>query len=408
LPFAPHRASHNRDSGTLAIVSEADGAGLVLDLGVKSTRSKPFAHPNASTVALSRDGQWVASCGWNCDQVRLWNAKTGALVHEWSPGAPNEVFFSPDSQSLIICRGDAFTFWDVHTLQPTRRLAREVAIYPGHVAFSPDGALMALEMAPAVIHLMEVASGRTVAKLEDPHGDRAGWISFTPNGAQLVVAAPYANAIHVWNLRLIRQRLEGMGLDWDWPEFPPDSHATATELTRVKVLSGDLTQPALTREQKEALAAAQYRRELQADPDNTRACNDLAWIYLNGPVSLRDVKAALPLAEKAVRLAPEIAPYRNTLGVAHYRTANYVEAVELLRAGLDKQSDKALPFDRFFLAVCYHRLGETARARDYLAWADRWSAAHCDPGAPYLEELNDLRAEAEKLLGREKEPKSAK
>ena len=80
---------------------------------------------------------------------------------------------------------------------------------------------MALEMAPGVIHLKDVATGRTVAKLEDPHGDRAGWMGFTPDGTQLVVTAPYAKAIHVWDLRAIRQRLKAMGLDWDWPEFPP-------------------------------------------------------------------------------------------------------------------------------------------------------------------------------------------
>ena len=106
-------------------------------------------------------------------------------------------------------------------MQPIRRLGRDVALYPGHVAFSPDGRLMALEMAPAVIHLKEVATGRTVAKLEDPHGDRAAWLGFTPDGTQLVVAARYAKAIHVWDLRAIRERLKEMGLDWDWPEFPP-------------------------------------------------------------------------------------------------------------------------------------------------------------------------------------------
>src|SRR5436190_18203003 len=80
---------------------------------------------------------------------------------------------------------------------------------------------MALEMAPAVIHLIEAATGRTVAKLEDPIGDRATWQGFTPDGTQLVVVAKYARAIHVWDLRAIRSRLKDMNLDWDWPEFPP-------------------------------------------------------------------------------------------------------------------------------------------------------------------------------------------
>src|SRR5207248_6663928 len=109
----------------------------------------------------------------------------------------------------------------VDTLQRVRWLTREVAQFPGHVAFSADGKLMAVEMAPAVIHLKEVATGRTVARLEDPHGDRASWQGFTPDGTQLVVVASFARAIHIWDLRAIRTRLKDMNLDWDWPEFRP-------------------------------------------------------------------------------------------------------------------------------------------------------------------------------------------
>ena len=65
----------------------------------------------------------------------------------------------------------------------------------------------------------KLPAGRTVAKLEDPHGDYSTWMSFTPDGTQLVVAARYANAIHRWDLRAIRTRLKTMNLDWDWPEF---------------------------------------------------------------------------------------------------------------------------------------------------------------------------------------------
>jgi len=43
---------------------------------------------------------------------------------------------------------------------------------------------MALEMAPGIIHLKEAATGRTVARLEDPHGDRATWQAFTPDGTR--------------------------------------------------------------------------------------------------------------------------------------------------------------------------------------------------------------------------------
>jgi tetratricopeptide (TPR) repeat protein len=259
---------------------------------------------------------------------------------------------------------------------------------------------MALEMGPAVIHLVEVSTGRTLAKLEDPHGDRTGWMGFTPDGTQLVVAAPYARAIHVWDLRAIRQRLKAMSLDWDWPEFPPvDPKAHAAELAKVEVLPGDLAKPVQTPEQKARQAIAQHLLEVKADPDNPKACNELAWAYLAAPAALRDVKVALPLAEKAVRLAPGNADYRNTLGVAYYRADRYREAVEILRPNLERQVDAMLAFDLYFLAMSHHYLGEAARARDYYDWAARWTRAQAGLSAAQVEELTEFRSEAEELLG---------
>jgi hypothetical protein len=62
----------------------------------------------------------------------------------------------------------------------------------------------------------------------DPHGDRTGWMSCTPDGTQLVTAAWYAKSIYVWDLRAIRGRLKKMDLDWKWPEFSPADPASKT------------------------------------------------------------------------------------------------------------------------------------------------------------------------------------
>jgi serine/threonine protein kinase/WD40 repeat protein/tetratricopeptide (TPR) repeat protein len=210
------------DGRTLPAVTDEEGqANKILDLETGAVRRELGVHPQGEVKALSGDGRWAASSGWHSDRVRLWDVGTGQLVHEWVVGKQTFVFFTPDSRALIIARGDEFSFWDVETLQPMRRLPRDIAQFPGHVAFSPDGKLMAVEMAPAITHLKEVATGRTVARLEDPHGDRAWWQGFTPDGTQLVVVARYARAIHIWDLRAIRMRLKEMNLDWDWPEFPP-------------------------------------------------------------------------------------------------------------------------------------------------------------------------------------------
>jgi hypothetical protein len=106
-------------------------------------------------------------------------------------------------------------------------------------------------MAPGVLHLKDAASGRTVARLEDPHGDRATWQGFTPDGTRLVVASIFASAVHVWDLRAIRERLKAMDLDWDWPEFPPAATENAAGApVMVEVIRQDQAEATLTLEER--------------------------------------------------------------------------------------------------------------------------------------------------------------
>ncbi len=379
------------DGRAIGAVIEGEGAGTILDLETGATvRELAGRHPGGEVRAVSADRRWAATCGWHSDRVRLWEIGTGRMVHEWALGKKNFVYFTPDSRTLIIAREDEFSFWDLASLQPIRRLRREIAHFPGHVAFSPDGRLIALEMEPAVIHLKELATGRTVAKLEDPQGDRATWQGFTPDGTRLVVVAAYADAIHVWDLRAVRSRLAGMGLDWDWPEFPAGSPAVAaTELVTVE---------AMTAEQAAQTEIDQLRRSVAAAPNSAFHKNNLAWAYLTAPGALRDVEAALPLAEQAMGLAPESPSFRNTLGAASYRVGRYREAADLLRVNVAAQVDNSLAFDLYYLAMSYHHLGDSARARDFYDWAVRWVAMHPGPSAADRDELASLRAEAEELL----------
>jgi serine/threonine protein kinase/WD40 repeat protein len=391
--------ARSRDGHTLVAATELGGANQILDLETGAVQRNLGRHPDGEIYALSADGHWAASCGWHSDRVRLWNVGTGEIVHEWVVGKRTLVFFTPESRALILSRGDEFSFWDLDKLQPIRRLPRDVTPFPGWVSFSPDGRLMALEMAPAVIHLKEVATGRTVAKLEDPQGDRATWQGFTPDGTQLVVVAGYASAIHIWDLRAIRARLKDIKLDWDWPEFPPAASGSVTPVRlSIEVNPGAAARLAVTREQRAQQAIERDRRELEANPDSATACNGLAWSLLVGPKALRDVKAALLLARKAVRLAAGNANYRNTLGVAYYRAGQYREAVDVLRPNLENQEDRELGCDLFFLAMSFHRLGETARARDYYALALRWEQQQRGFDTVQLEELSRFRTEAAELL----------
>jgi tetratricopeptide (TPR) repeat protein len=154
----------------------------------------------------------------------------------------------------------------------------------------------------------------------------------------------------------------------------------------------------LTREQRARQNIEGYRRAYEANPDSPQACNNLAWAYLMAPEPLRDVEAAVPLAEKAARLAPGVSVAHNTLGVAYYRTGRYREAVDVLRPNLDRQGNGYLAFDLYPLAICHHHLGETAKARDCYDWAVRLARVQRPLTSEQVEELSEFRAEAEKLL----------
>ena len=222
LPAPPTRVARSQDGRTLAMVSEAKGIAWLVDLDTDTVRAPRLAHPNASYVALSPDGNWVATSGWHTNEVRLWNARTGALVHEW-PLHRASVTFTPDSRVLVLGLGHEFRFHAVASKELVLRIRRDVAMHPGYIAFAPAAGLMALELAPGVVHIKEIATGLTVARLEDPHSDRAAWLGLTSDGGRLAVVAHYARAVHVWDLRAVRGRLKTMNLDWDWPDFPAGS-----------------------------------------------------------------------------------------------------------------------------------------------------------------------------------------
>jgi len=216
LPWAPQEAARNAGGQTVAVISEAAGEALVLDLN-SNTPGRRLPHYRGNSIAVSPDGRWVATAGWHSPLVRLWNS-AGNCVHEWSLGGQNEVTFSPDSKDLVISSPGQFRFWDLETLKPRLIFNHEV-LYPSHPAFSSDQKLMAMEMSPGILELKEVATGHTIAKLENPFRDRSTWIAFNSGGTQLIVASRYSRTIHLWDLAKLRAGLKPMGLDWQWPEF---------------------------------------------------------------------------------------------------------------------------------------------------------------------------------------------
>lgn len=344
-------------------------------------------------ITVSPDGRWVVTVVHETGLTKVWDAHNGQLEKQFDGWRAGAVQFSPDSRWLSTDL-DGGRLIAVGTWEPGPRVG-------GAGTFSPDGKIIAVPTGSG-FRLVEAANGRTLVTLEDPNLEPANHPPvFTTDGTRLIASTNVkGKGIRVWDLRLIRQQLAELGLDWDAPPYPPVVAKTGHALPlTVKVRTGMPTGPTLTREEKARRNIDILRARHEANKNDPAVCNNLAWALLTAPEPLRDVKAAVPLAERAAKLAPKNAVFENTLGTAYYRAGRYREAVDILRPNLDRQADKYLAYELYFLAMSHHRLGETGRAKDYFAWANRWERTQSGLTPDEVAELNEFRAEAAVVLG---------
>jgi eukaryotic-like serine/threonine-protein kinase len=426
-------------------------------------------------TAVSPDGRWVVTCSWWGDarsSAQIWEGDSGRHVRDLPLTGTTSAGFSPDGRWLATLAWSLGTrLWEVGTWREAQRFD------PAQFAFSPDSRLLALNDVGGVIRLVTTDGGREVARLTGSEPGGYSPACFSPDGTRLVATVLGGKALYVWDLRLIRQQLKAMDLDWDWPDFPP-APAEEKPVTSVTVDLGELGNPredvalyslALAlqpmnldaylqrgrawgrlKQAQEAiadysafLALAAPDHQSRAEvllrrannfarlPDQARrladllelagmdarliplpketasSCNDAAWALCVAAEKDRQPAVAVILARKAVELEPDPedsngrklrGPYHNTLGVALFRDGRYRDAIAVLEANSDNADFAA--WDLYFLAMAQHRLGEQARAREYLDRAVRWHQEKSSSlSQPYREELARFRVEAEALLG---------
>ena len=212
-----HTVSTSRD-GTVVAQAMYNGyrtaryaGGWILREG-RSERARNLA-PGVSMVgvAVSPDGRWVAFSNADSGSVDLYDSRTGRSV--WELQRAVSFGFSPDGKWLAT-KADEGRLYATGTWKPGPRLG------PGVIrGFSPDGKTAILGTVESTARLVEVATGRELARFEspDPYGDS---FVLTSDGAMLL--EPKKEGIRVWDLRRVRAGLAALGLDWDAPPLPPE------------------------------------------------------------------------------------------------------------------------------------------------------------------------------------------
>ena len=165
------------------------------------------------SVAVSPDGEWLATGSHVDGGVQIWRIASGTEVARLPIDGGTGVHFSPGGNWLMTTSAPC-RLWAVGTWREARQIGGEGR------CFSPDGRLIVVQDAGKALRLVETETGRTVAQLESPDLHDVQSATFSPDGVRLVVTTNDGPAVHVWDLRAIRRNLAEMGLDWDAPAYP--------------------------------------------------------------------------------------------------------------------------------------------------------------------------------------------
>jgi WD40 repeat protein len=191
-------------------------------------------------LALSPDGKWVATGRHDepgSGDVRVWDIEARKVVKTFGIDRAMRVGFSPDGRWLVANDRSHYHFWHTGTWEPGTQ--RPVKYGFGELTFSPNGRMLALERWDGAVRLVETATGKELAVLEDPEQGRSSQATFSPDGTQLLLTNKDHAVLRLWDLRRLREGLKRLDLDWAAPPYPPEDRVP-TVVTRPRLLDVEI------------------------------------------------------------------------------------------------------------------------------------------------------------------------
>jgi WD40 repeat protein len=267
---------------------------------------------HSENVGFSADGKMMAVGSTKGDQagIRVWNLADGreAAPLPAKDGDLSAVALSADGKSVLMASNSfggsvgvpqtsEVTLWDTTTGKERWTVTRDKE-WTMHLAFSPDGALIATA-GPTGVHLLEAATGLELRSFENAEDMYLDYLRFSPDGRMVAAGGAtltgetVVGTVRLWETTTARLRVEFTGHRGHVTAlaFSPDGCVLASGSDDTTILLWDLT----------GKRNAAVRAAARPKPDEF----DALWKDLNdtdGAKSYRLVQRLAAYPEEAVAL----------------------------------------------------------------------------------------------------------
>ncbi len=169
---------------------------------------------NAPYASVSPDGGWIAGSSFEQPGFTVWNANgsdEGIFVE--TKGITAQLFFSPNSQLLLVCGNDRFSMFNVNTLERLWELETQQVV-EGVAAFSLDGRSAALYFGRGEIRIVDALSARELVSL-DCRQEQLNVLNlhYLQDGNKLCMSCGPLG-LRVWHLDRVEKWITRSGMTW--------------------------------------------------------------------------------------------------------------------------------------------------------------------------------------------------